>query len=272
MIDVADLNVLEREKRALPIDIIDCIRAARGGHGGHGKGLLSQLSEIARLTFGPGKVSAEEYFLYRLYDDERYDAAAKREFAGEAAQNAIYLLCCHLCWWAPAYDKLLFYASLGSINFPEPRVHAVFHPMRTYGDVPVLKYRPSLAAFLRQDMTYPFFSKPVAGRHSIGIARVVRRDDATDELFLDDGRRTGVHDCVSVLDEILGSGNLFQERLVPHEDVARLCGDRIATVRFVVLVEEGVPELFRAVWKIPAGNNMADNFWRLGNLLADNNG
>ena len=28
------------------------------------------------------------------------------------------------------------------------------------------------------------------------------------------------------------------------------------------------PKIIRACWKIPAGVNMADNYWRAGNLLA----
>ena len=262
---MAKLKVLEGEKQALPIDILDCLRAARVDHG---KGLLAQLTEIARLTFGPGKVSPEEYFAYRLYDDDRFDMAAKREFAGEAAQNPVYQVSCHLCWWAPAYDKLLFYASLKSIGLPVPRIQAVFHPTRTYGEIPVLRDGKSIGDYLRRDMPYPFFSKPIAGRHSVGIAGVERLRKATDELVLDDGRRIAVDAFVDELSEVSQSGHLFQERLVPHGDVARLCGDRIATLRLVVLVDDGVPELFRAVWKIPAAGNMADNFWRPGNLLA----
>jgi Sugar-transfer associated ATP-grasp len=35
-----------------------------------------------------------------------------------------------------------------------------------------------------------------------------------------------------------------------------------------VLLEDGAPAVFHALWKIPVGANPADNFWRPGNLLA----
>src|SRR5205823_7906188 len=37
--------------------------------------------------------------------------------------------------------------------------------------------------------------------------------------------------------------------------------------RMVVLSEETGATLLRAAWKIPVGDNVADNFWRPGNLL-----
>jgi hypothetical protein len=56
--------------------------------------------------------------------------------------------------------------------------------------------------------------------------------------------------------------------LRPHPELAALCGPRLSTVRLIVLLEQGEPALFRALWKIPVGDNPADNFWRPGNLLA----
>ena len=47
-----------------------------------------------------------------------------------------------------------------------------------------------------------------------------------------------------------------------------LVGDRLSSVRIMVRLKAGGPELFRPVWKIPVGDNVADNVWRDGNLLA----
>ena len=63
------------------------------------------------------------------------------------------------------------------------------------------------------------------------------------------------------------SGYMIQERLRPHPAVERLFGPTIGTLRLVVLLgADGQPEIVRSLWKIPAGQNIADNFWR-GNLL-----
>ena len=61
---------------------------------------------------------------------------------------------------------------------------------------------------------------------------------------------------------------MFQKRVRPHAVVRKLCGDRLATLRLLTIMTKGEPRLFRACWKIPAGLNTADNFWRPDNLLA----
>jgi hypothetical protein len=55
---------------------------------------------------------------------------------------------------------------------------------------------------------------------------------------------------------------------VPHETVRAICGERVATLRILTISGASGPKIFRACWKIPAGPNWADNFWRPGNLLA----
>ncbi len=40
-------------------------------------------------------------------------------------------------------------------------------------------------------------------------------------------------------------------------------------MRMVVLLFNEGPQLYRTVWRIPKAGNVADNFWRAGNLLCD---
>jgi hypothetical protein len=63
-------------------------------------------------------------------------------------------------------------------------------------------------------------------------------------------------------------GYVFQRFVTPHPAIRALCGDRLPTIRIVTLNADGNPKVFRACWKIPAGANVADNYWRDGNLLA----
>src|SRR5262249_6071176 len=75
--------------------------------------------------------------------------------------------------------------------------------------------------------------------------------------------------CVADRANHAGSGTVSQKGAARHGAVRAICGDRLATVRLVTLMRESGPQLFRACWKIPAGKNAADNFWRAGNLLAE---
>jgi hypothetical protein len=83
-----------------------------------------------------------------------------------------------------------------------------------------------------------------------------------------DGRMVPLEDFIENITRHYSDGYVFQMFGVPHPGVRAICGERIATVRMVTIMIDGEPRLFRACWKIPAGGNMADNFWRPGNLLA----
>ena len=64
------------------------------------------------------------------------------------------------------------------------------------------------------------------------------------------------------------SSYLFQKKLSSHDSLVDLTGDSLTTFRIALLFQEQGPQLFRVVWRIPTGRNMADNFWRPGNLVA----
>jgi 2-phospho-L-lactate transferase/gluconeogenesis factor (CofD/UPF0052 family) len=56
--------------------------------------------------------------------------------------------------------------------------------------------------------------------------------------------------------------------LLPHPALQGITSGT-PTVRVIVILEDGRPEILHTIWKIPAAGNVADNFWRPGNLLAD---
>src|SRR5262249_18771576 len=70
-------------------------------------------------------------------------------------------------------------------------------------------------------------------------------------------------DCLSRED-----GTFFQEVLAPHPEIAARISDRLCTIRLIGLLEAHGVRLFRPLWKIGAGGNIADNYWHPGNLLA----
>lgn len=102
-------------------------------------------------------------------------------------------------------------------------------------------------------------------------------DAKSDELILGNGSRQPVERFVAQLPAPYDAGvtrtfrgHVFQEMLTSSDEVQRLVPvTGLSTVRMVFLCDSPNPELFRAAWKIPVGGNMADNFWRPGNLLAD---
>lgn len=258
-----DGKLLETEQAKEEHDIGRCLQWARSSFN---KGLTSQVAEMFSLSRGEGKLTPQEYYYFGLCDDSRFSAEEKRRFVGLKATNKIYAKHISPYYHGIAHDKLLAYGALEGFGIPVPKTLAVFHPFRTYGDVPALKDPTALVHHLRQDMTYPFFSKPIGGFASLGIAAVQRYDAARDQLILGDGRETALEEFVG---ELAGfeSGALFQEQLQSHPQIAQATGGRVSSVRLILLVRDAGPEIYLAIWKVMAGDNMADNFWRDGNLL-----
>jgi Sugar-transfer associated ATP-grasp len=234
----------------------------------HGKSPWSQAREIWRLRYGPGKLRPDEYYYYGLYDDRRFSFADKARFLGRSTQDRIYRQCNAAEWWFIAHDKLVFYGLLAGLGLPVPQTRALYQGEGRFAAVPVFADPAALAAHLRAGMRYPFFGKPVAGIRSIGVAAVERYDAAGDALVFMGGRTLALDGFVKEIEPYRKQGYLLQEMLRPHSEVAALCGPRVSTVRLIVLLEDGAPAVFHALWKIPVGANPADNFWRPGNLLA----
>ncbi len=256
---------LDTQKTEPMPDVARCMVIAKKEYG---KSLFSQISEMAMLAFSPRKIQPAEYYYFRLYDDDRFSFADKRAFVGRNAQNKIFFQCNALDWLAVAHDKLMFAAALEGLALPTPEIYAIYHGFRTFGTAPALRGRDALTDFLRTGMHYPFFSKPVTGMYSVGAAAVREYDAARDSLVLANGKAIPVQQCADEIAPFDKDGYLFQELLMPHPVIEEVCGDRISTARIIVALTDRGPEILHALWKIPAGDNVADNFWRPGNMLA----
>lgn len=233
-----------------------------------GKKPGSQAVDIAKLAFGYGRLTAQEYYAFRLYDDDVYAFKDKQRFIGKRAQDRILTHLVPVDWWSVAHDKLVFYGLAAGLGFKVPIPHAVYHPYRRFGQCPLVRNREDLMQFLRSEAVYPFFGKPVNGMYSAGVTLATQYDPDTDQILLSGEERVSVESFATQLDPYFKDGYLFQERLQPHEKLREICGDCLSTFRMMLIVEDEGPKILHSLWKIPVGGNIADNFWRSGNLLA----
>jgi hypothetical protein len=231
-----------------------------------GKGLATIVREIARLSWGQGKLQAHEYFMYRLFDDNRFTPEAKKTFLG-ADRQAQLLGALQMPWPEIAHDKPTLVALLRGYDLPIPETQAMRHDNRSIPGGKALRNGNDVASFLRTEASYPIFGKPTDSRCSLGVANLQRYDRDTDQLVTKLGRRVQVAEFVEQVEQFAQGGYLFQTRLEPHPKVAELVGDQLSTVRMFVLVDDEGATLLRASWKIPSGESVADNFWRAGNML-----
>jgi len=257
--------LLDRTKEDAGIALAQSLAAARGRHG---KSFASQISEIVRLGRGVGRLSPQEYFYFRLYDDSAYTSAARSRFLGRKVQHGMIAACCDQRWWATAHDKLLYNALMQAHGLPVPRTQAVFHPSRSLPGAAALRTPDELREFLLGAVRYPLFGKPCEGMWSVGAVSLEALDGPSARVTAAFGRALPVDQVVAEIAAYRDEGYLFQDCLRPHPGVVAMIGERVATVRLILMQGERGPEPYKALWKIPTGENVADNFWRRGNLLA----
>jgi hypothetical protein len=241
-------------------------QAARRG----GRSPGQQLKEIVGLALAPGRLQPEDYFYYRLFES-RYDAAAQQRFVGKRLEPRLHRLTCDADWAIVAHDKLVCHGLLQSLGFPMPTNRALYRETPGFalpGALLALADRAALASALRSGIAGPLFGKPVRGIRSVGVLSIDGYDAASDRLRLAHGQSVSVDETVQALAAYGRDGYLLQARIAQHPAVTAICGDAVATVRVVVLLTGAGPVIHRALWKLPAGTNVADNFWRPGNLLA----
>ena len=243
-----------------------------------GKSVPRQLTEIAMLRLGEGRLRPLHYYQFGLYDDRVYPWAVKREFIDWPA-TAIGDRVNDREWRAFAKDKIAFATLMRGAGLPHPRIVALFHPGgRDAGSGCSTASAQATADFLRT-ACYPLFGKPVYGRLGNGTALLEGYDAAADALRVAGGGSEPLESFVARIAARFArpgagiaarSGYLFQEVLVPADEVAAISGRRVSTLRAVVLMHDEGPRLFRAVWRMPVGSNVADNFdnGRAGNITA----
>ena len=243
--------------------IMESMRAATREFG---KPPMAQVRELAHVCFGPGKLKPEEYFYYGLFDD-RYDNGLKQRFVGKNLEVKLHHLTCDPVAWMIAHDKVVCYGVLSSLGYPVPKTRAIYRRGASFPGLVTLSDETALAEALRGGLAGPLFGKPARGIRSAAALGIEGYDSDRDILQLSFGQTATVDEVVDAVREYADEGYLLQERIQQHGSITKLCGPTTATARIVVMLRGGKPEIYRTLWKVPAGKNVADNFWRDGNCL-----
>lgn len=223
-----------------------------------------------------------EYHRYRLWDDEALPWPQKREFLGNNLHD--YLLArVSAMEDAPALRyKARAYRILEDAGIPVPKTFALYRPRVPVEGVSVVESPERLREFLRDEVEYPFFFKPISSHQSVGAGMARTFDRASDRIESFGEGWVEVDELVRRFDAFHGRGSrsqvlqpdagyLLQEVVRPHPEIARRCGEVAAGMRVYVVIDDRGPHIFASPLKIPAPGVPADNFYRPGALLADVN-
>ena len=262
MADQATLLMQDYGRSKPRFDILQAMHhAAREKHKSYG----AQIREIFQLGLGDGRIMPHDYYYYRLYDDALYTPDEKKRFLSDDISHRLLLKCCNVHWWAAADDKYLAAAILKGYGAPIPETQAVFSKSgRNFRPSERLSSIEELSRFLSQKARFPLFAKPLGGVGSFGACCFRAYSDG--RLEMADGSMIAIEAFARQMGD--DQAYLFQSVLVAHPALQGITGGT-STVRVIVILDNGRPEILHTLWKVPAGGNVADNFWRPGNLLAD---
>ena len=234
-----------------------------------GRSYFEVIVEFCRVRLGLGRLSFADYDGLRLYDQSLYGDVDKSRFVGFRASQKIWMQANHrVDLFGLVNNKLAADILFAAHGFPVLQSFALFREQVGLENAFLIRTDSDLRTFLSNDQNYPFFGKPISGHQSLGSASIDHYDRVSDRLITSTGQYFTMDQFVAYVRTHATSGYVFQRRLLPHAAIRLLCGNRVATVRVLTILSKGQPQILRACWKIPAGSNVADNFWRDGNLLA----
>jgi hypothetical protein len=241
-----------------------------------GKSYVRQLREILWCKRHVRHFGVSDYFNHRLFEADRQDLASMASVAGWRMEDWLDDQLNPPRWRGLAEDKLTAYAMLDAAEVPYPKILALFHQQgRLYRGAPTFASVATMAAHLRDGMSYPCFVKPIFGAVGGGAASLLRFERDSDSVKLGSGESVPAGALCERLQNprpgvVVSAGYLFQELVQQHPSLQEICGTTVSTVRAVVAIDDDGPVLHRTIWRIAVGSNMTDNFakGRSGNLLA----
>jgi len=235
-----------------------------------GIGLMRQLRQLIALRWSGHRLDAWCYYFYQVFLD-RYPMEEKRRFIGWRGELSLDERMNSGPDRAVANDKLLFNQRMREIGAPVPDILALYmNASRDVSNAVSLTTPTAIENYLAATEDLPMFVKPLRGAHGWNAAAIRRRDENEGTLELASGERRTIADFVAELQRDTRHAYLFQELLKTHPAIAEKCGDRLTSIRAVVLTDTSEPELLSVVWRVPTGTNMTDNFdvGTTGNLCA----
>jgi glutathione synthase/RimK-type ligase-like ATP-grasp enzyme len=234
-----------------------------------GIGLWRQFCQAGYLRFSPCKLDPWEYFFFRVFLDH-YPLAEKRRFIGWRREIRLDQLANTKTARDLANDKLAFHSLLDRHSIPLPKILAVYgNSDKQKLDAAILRTSGDIALFLQDINCYPLFIKPVRGTQGKDVYALHGIVDG--DLQLQSGQRLQMTDLITRLVSTRPAGILFQELLHTPAMIEAICGRRLTSVRVIVIVTPAGAEILSAVWRVPTGDNITDNFncGRTGNIIAN---
>lgn len=231
-----------------------------------GIGVFKQIKDFLHLRKLKTGLNMEEYIGLQVYDQDRSEF---NKYVGDMRSRSIFLLANKLTSWGAASDKFFYQTLMEAAKLPTPKIHGMVHKSRHAADAEPLRSEDDIKAFLKK-CKLPIFGKPVDALHGDGAINILsRKGDVLETNF---GEKLKIDEVAKQVSKHLEEkGYIFQDTLIAHPEIAKITNNRISTARVLVCIGPDGPFVHDSLLRMPAGNNLVDNFKRAGNLLASIN-
>jgi hypothetical protein len=227
-----------------------------------GRRPMELMGEFMRLNCGPGRLTWAEYVQYGVYDLGRYSPDEQARFITNTLHWPITRACCDMTWQATTEDKWLSGRILAGSAIETPATLAVIDRSdRSYPGTRKISTAAQLRAFMTSPGVLPLFGKENRGICSFGAFLAVEADQ--DGVMLAGQGRLSWD---AFMDDFLGATPYLLQELQTNHPFFDRYASALATVRVCILVDDDTVRTPFAVLKLPSPANIADSFWRPGNL------
>lgn len=221
-------------------------------------------NEYRKLAKKRGKLKLSEYVQWAVYNPE-LSQEQKEAYLSNFLHWPITHKVCDMTWQATTEDKWLCAHLLEGSNVQMPETLAVFDASnRLYPKARKLSTIDDFKDFAISRKGVPFFGKENRGIASLGA--FLATDADADRIHL---KGRGWIDYDAFAEEFLTGGAYILQPVEKNDPFFDKFTETLATVRICILMDESGVHIPFAVLKLPYGDNIADCFWRDGNIACD---
>ncbi len=221
--------------------------------------------EFMAMARPPSRLNMVEYIRNGLYDTTRHSTEERSRFISNDLHWPITHACNNQAWAGTAEDKLVAATLLqtGEVTVPDS-IAILGKTARLFPGLEVIHSEKALRRLLAQYKGESLFCKIIDGMVSFGAFRI----DGWDDSHVTCVGHPPMSYAEFLSEFVADNAYVVQRRLDNHADLAPYTS-ALATVRMVNMVRADDVFCPMAVIKLPQGDNIADAFWRPGNLACD---
>ena len=218
-----------------------------------------------KMAKSHSKLNMVEFVRHGLHHTDRVTDAQRETYISNDLHWPITHLCCHNGWQGVAEDKILAATMLTAGGVPVPNtVGVIDRSQRLFPGVRKIDTVDALREVVLANIDGGLFGKIVEGMVSFGVFSIEHADQNQITCY---GQGPVTYE--TFFNDFIGTNSYVLQRVLNNHSSVAQYSSALATVRMVNLITDQGVYCPCAIIKLPQGKNIADAFWRPGNLACE---